>query len=384
MAKTYILNVLKQFQCLGSQCEANCCRDEWDIVIDKETHSHWLTTADAQLRDRLLGAISPVIRDRQALLHMAKDAGNSCVHLSADSLCGLQKEYGAQCLPVICREYPRLLKTVGGVGWQSATLSCPEIARLVIGQDDGPAVEKISGVTPQDPIVGELSKLTDKLLSDSKFQPVIKILYLSKLLGDMATASSSGEFSIEMLQNACTQYRNDLYILSRALKAGKLKSTPRATATFWRSIYHFAVRTRLISAEDTEQILLLKALSSNEGVSDVDLCELLVDYRVDTDPIQRALNRYLHASCLNKGFPLNAVAGNYIATFLNIVVAYAVIRLLWWSRRSANKETDMELLKQLIYTTERRLGHGSIVYEYIAQQPDLLRLDGYHGVLSSL
>lgn len=58
-------------------------------------------------------------------------ATGSCLKFE-DGLCGIQAQFGEQYLGDACYFYPRVTRSLGGVVTMTATLSCPEIARLAL------------------------------------------------------------------------------------------------------------------------------------------------------------------------------------------------------------------------------------------------------------
>lgn len=64
-----------------------------------------------------------------------------CVKFS-DGLCAIHKQYGTDFLGDACHFYPRVTRRVGDRAYMTATLSCPEIARLALFGENGFAHEE--------------------------------------------------------------------------------------------------------------------------------------------------------------------------------------------------------------------------------------------------
>jgi lysine-N-methylase len=60
-----------------------------------------------------------------------------CAFLQSDGLCSIQLQYGEDYLCNSCATYPRVTNSVNGVLEKSATVACPEIARIVLQQEGG-------------------------------------------------------------------------------------------------------------------------------------------------------------------------------------------------------------------------------------------------------
>ncbi|MFP3632204.1 flagellin lysine-N-methylase, partial [Burkholderia sp. SIMBA_045] len=56
----------------------------------------------------------------------------SCPFLNEEKLCSIQLKLGEDFLSHTCKTYPRVTQTVDDVVELSATLSCPEAARLAL------------------------------------------------------------------------------------------------------------------------------------------------------------------------------------------------------------------------------------------------------------
>ena len=118
--------VLSQFQCLGDKCEDTCCQN-WSMQVDPPTHD--LYQAEAP---ELLNAIEPAI-ETPWIMRKNPTTG-FCVKLEG-GLCGIHRDYGDRFLGDACHFYPRVTRTLGNHTLMTATLSCPEIARLSLFAD---------------------------------------------------------------------------------------------------------------------------------------------------------------------------------------------------------------------------------------------------------
>jgi lysine-N-methylase len=121
----------KNFHCIGTRCEDNCCRG-WDVFIDKATYQRYqsLPALRPIMDERFVRLNDDASDDRYALI---RDVSSSvCRFLSSDRLCRIQQEYGDAYLSVTCATYPRIPRRIDGLLEQPLSLSCPEAARLVL------------------------------------------------------------------------------------------------------------------------------------------------------------------------------------------------------------------------------------------------------------
>ena len=129
---------MSEFQCIGSACEDTCCAG-WHVSVDKGTFKKYRNTKHPVLKDELKQKVkrnrSSSSDDNFAKIKM--DSEGKCTLLDENHLCTIHKELGPEFLSNTCAMYPRMLKNVAGVVEKSATLSCPEAARLVLLNEKG-------------------------------------------------------------------------------------------------------------------------------------------------------------------------------------------------------------------------------------------------------
>jgi lysine-N-methylase len=120
----------KAFRCIGSECEDTCCHG-MDVVIDKATYQKYeaLPRFQPLLQHFVLIANHPT-DSQHARIQLTPSY--TCPFLSAERLCGIQKEHGSEYLADICTSYPRVTRRIDGLMEKALLLSCPEAARLVL------------------------------------------------------------------------------------------------------------------------------------------------------------------------------------------------------------------------------------------------------------
>lgn len=113
--------LVTEFRCTGPACEDTCCAG-WIIEVDKPTHKKY------QKKHDLVDAALPCGESYAMLCD--KPLG-TCLQ-NRDGLCGIQQRYGEEYLSDTCYFYPRSLRRMGAQVMVSASISCPEIARMVL------------------------------------------------------------------------------------------------------------------------------------------------------------------------------------------------------------------------------------------------------------
>lgn len=124
---------MKQFRCIGSACEDSCCVG-WNVDIDESTYQKYRKLRDVELAPLLKKHVK---RNKAApsALQYAKIRLNEdlrCPFLDERSLCRIQRLKGEDFLSGVCAIYPRNVSQIDGVFERSATMSCPEAARLAL------------------------------------------------------------------------------------------------------------------------------------------------------------------------------------------------------------------------------------------------------------
>ena len=132
---------LNRFQCHADTCNAYCCRS-WEIKLDQGQYKRIKQALTAGSGDRNKALWKWVRTD-----HMEKRAGHNhayialrpdgnCPFLEQDRLCYIHRHYGEDHLGNECASYPRFMSQVGERIEVVGTLSCPEIARLCLLDED--------------------------------------------------------------------------------------------------------------------------------------------------------------------------------------------------------------------------------------------------------
>lgn len=115
-----------RFTCLGDACEDTCCRG-WDMQLTQETLDLYAREAPELLHDVERVDSGGAIMKRDALT-------DACVKFE-QGWCSLQIRYGEALLGDACHFFPRISRSIGETVFVSATLSCPEAARLMLAEE---------------------------------------------------------------------------------------------------------------------------------------------------------------------------------------------------------------------------------------------------------
>lgn len=131
-----VADYLQHFACIGPRCEDTCCAGWSCISVDQQTYQQSLQTEDPELAGLF----------REKYVEQPGQSDERCIQLNndttcpfhgADKMCGIQKKLGPDALSLTCQLYPRITQSVQGVYERSASLSCPEAARLALLNPQG-------------------------------------------------------------------------------------------------------------------------------------------------------------------------------------------------------------------------------------------------------
>ena len=85
------------FHCIGGECEDSCCHG-MSVLVDKKTYERY----QAFPEERLGSLVNQYVSihhdggDGFSLCEESAESSNRCPFLSAERLCGVQKEYGSE------------------------------------------------------------------------------------------------------------------------------------------------------------------------------------------------------------------------------------------------------------------------------------------------
>lgn len=128
--ETHAPRYYSSFHCLGGACPHTCCAAGWEIPVDPATVS---------LYETMPGTLGDRVR-----AFMEKDPegepcfplrGGVCPFLNGEGLCHIHIALGEEATPLTCRTHPRFCYEYGPLRERGLCASCPEVARLILGED---------------------------------------------------------------------------------------------------------------------------------------------------------------------------------------------------------------------------------------------------------
>lgn len=125
----------KEFTCIAEHCEDTCCAG-WQIVIDPKALKKYKNTKGAYRKElfKNINWISGTFRQNKE---------KRCAFLRDDNLCNMYINLGGDSLCRTCRLYPRHMEEFEGVREITLSISCPEVARILMNRKEPVTFETV-------------------------------------------------------------------------------------------------------------------------------------------------------------------------------------------------------------------------------------------------
>lgn len=124
----------KDFACIGEACEDNCCHENWIIAIDKKTYNKYMSIADPNMQEKFKKYIKRNPGGHSANFAMLQKEPDveGCPFETEEGWCSIQLNMGAEALSKTCASYPRKYLKLGDNYEFDVQISCPEVARKAL------------------------------------------------------------------------------------------------------------------------------------------------------------------------------------------------------------------------------------------------------------
>lgn len=119
----------ERFACIAGDCPDTCCA-AWQVVLD-EARSELYRKTDGALGEKMREGMCRI--DGETCFRLKN---GRCWMLREDGLCDIQKALGEDALSQTCGFYPRFVTELGLLREQGLSISCPEVARIVLTKDE--------------------------------------------------------------------------------------------------------------------------------------------------------------------------------------------------------------------------------------------------------
>lgn len=118
----------QEFTCIADRCTDTCCAG-WQIMIDDRSYRKYR---------RMRGAYAKTLKQSvDWKQHCFRQTGDlRCAFLNEDNLCEMYRNLGPQSLCKTCHNYPQHIEEFENVRRISLSVSCPEVARMLVERED--------------------------------------------------------------------------------------------------------------------------------------------------------------------------------------------------------------------------------------------------------
>jgi lysine-N-methylase len=244
---------MRDFSCIGPACEDTCCSG-WRIDIDQEAYEAYTHTDNPNVKPLLQYVQrneASTFDGNYAEIRLKPDY--SCPFLSEDRLCIVHLNLGEKYLSNLCATFPRLTNIVDEAYEKSATVACPEIARLALLNPKG-----ITFTTIREPIDSRHT-ITGIVKPGAEKPSRRGRRYFPELR----------EFTIQILQNRTYSLPDRLIILGLFysklqdyIASGDIEEIPGCIASYAKLIESGAIMESLprFTSSITTQMQLLRRL----------------------------------------------------------------------------------------------------------------------------
>lgn len=117
-------NYYDEFNCIADRCPDTCCAG-WQIVIDEESLEHY-EVEQSEYKKVLAASIDW----REGVFKQKHN--KRCAFLNERNLCEMYLNLGEDSLCETCTRYPRHMEEFENVREYTLSVSCPEVARLLV------------------------------------------------------------------------------------------------------------------------------------------------------------------------------------------------------------------------------------------------------------
>lgn len=113
-----------EFKCTADKCKDTCCAG-WQIVIDDESMEKY-----KKIKGDYIWKVMTNVDWEEGCFR--QDRAKRCAFLNENNLCDLYINAGEDSLCKTCRDYPRHTEEFEGVREVTLSVSCPEVARILM------------------------------------------------------------------------------------------------------------------------------------------------------------------------------------------------------------------------------------------------------------
>lgn len=381
---------MSQFKCIGSACEDTCCAG-WKVIVDKETFKKYRSTKHPEMKNSLKENVKRN-RSGSSDVDYAKinmDSTGNCTLLDENRLCKIQTELGPNFLSNTCAVYPRNLNLVDNIVEKSATLSCPEAARLALLNEKG--IDFIQDIEPSDTrgfvkkntISKERQKLfwdlrifTIKTLQDRRMTIENRLIILGLFLKKFDEMGSDKQSEkVHALMQEFERNSNDGSLVT------SINQLP-ANISFQISLCKNLLKYRATSQISSQRYVecfdeMVKGLGMNGQIEDAEIIQRYKNayeknYRPFIENYEYILENYLVNYVFMNLFPFDK--NTVTDSFVMLIINFSMIKLHLIGMAKYHEGLTIDLVIKLVQSYSKTIDHNST---YLKNVENLMNKQGY-------
>ncbi|MFZ5354307.1 MAG: flagellin lysine-N-methylase [Bacillota bacterium] len=384
---------MKEFRCIGSECEDSCCSDGWDIYIDCATYHRYMNVKDKEVRVHIKEHVkidrASTNKERYAVIKMKEDG--DCPFLNEQKLCRIQFSKGAEYLSNVCAVYPRIINIVDDMYEISAAMSCPEAARLALDNPEPMEFEVEESNEPVRMVISRINikdKCNDKhpeyyfweirfftiaLLQNRKYRLWERLIILGLFFKKLQKHIDEGNLcEIPKLINEYTEYLEDDTILEIL---SEIPTKNSVQMTILLKLVNERYEKGLKNARYRELVEeFFKGISYTPDNKDIEIEKIEENYAFAYhryyEPFMKnneyILENYLVNYVFKNLFPLNNKLSCYTA-YAMMILNYSLIKLHLIGIAGYRKGLSIETVIQLVQVMAKTVEHNQEYMDAVAQ-----------------
>ena len=206
--KFVVPEYMTHFECVGKDCIDSCCVG-WNIHIDKKTFKKYENSKNNTVKSISNKYLVKDNENSEIAYGKLQNLNNSCPFLNEEKLCKAYDLLGKDSLSVTCSTYPRIIKNFKNFGFIAGEMSCPEVARLCINNNNL-KIEKLS--REKIPNIFNSKNIHSSELSKKVTDKTIK--FVEKVLFEFKKNKSFFEIAGEILKIHSKVFRQNKFFFN--------------------------------------------------------------------------------------------------------------------------------------------------------------------------
>ncbi|WNS75084.1 flagellin lysine-N-methylase [Bacillus sp. DTU_2020_1000418_1_SI_GHA_SEK_038] len=387
---------MEKFQCIGSKCEDTCCTG-WRISVDKKTYKKYRNIKDSDFKKNLS---KNILRDKKSeneevYAYMRLDNDIRCTMLSEDLLCNIQLKFGESYLSNTCAIYPRNYNEVDNYIEESGSISCPEMARLVLLNPDkmefdvkersekgfrnrvGKKIKTKKTDVSIEQHFWAIRMFTIKILQSRQYSISERLIILGFFCQEIEILINKNQLdNVDLLEK---QFE---YLLANKHFEDTLNDIPSNSITILKFLNLISKKLKDASHINTRYYEILKQVVQGFEFNETTIVENFVERFTEINNLyyqpymlknEHIMENYLVNYVFKNTFPLSLdKSASLIKNYYMMVVHFLLLKLHLIGLASHFKELNRDIIIKAIQSFSKTIEHN---HEYLKQVYDLLEKD---------